>query len=225
MMQSASSFSSLRLTLRPITTTKEREREGIEWPSKEPSSSSFDQTECPSRIPAHHAFTHWQAAAGGVCPIYNVVYATRPKRNAIENLSETFLVRHRNSLSLYWLVVCKPFRFNILSGPSKEKNALLSGSLANTLAGCCKREKVKKSFILLYSLSLFGYSISRVHYSRRVYISKRGKGGMYIMLCVKIRREIERVGRVSPMRHESRAARKVRTRRADEIRTVSLPSI
>ena len=218
MMQSTSSFSSLRLTLRPITTTKERERERIEWPSKEPSSSSsFDQTECPSRIPAHHAFTHWQAAAGGVCPIYNVVYATRPKRNAIENLSETFLVRHRNSLSLYWLVVCKPFRFNILSGPSKEKNALLSGSLANTLAGCCKREKVKKSFILLYSLSLFGYSISRVHYSRRVYISKRGKGGMYIMLCVKIRREIERVGRVSPMRHESRAARKVRTRRADEI--------
>ena len=43
------------------------------------------------------------------------------------------------------------------------------------------------------------------------------EGGMYIMLCVKIRREIERVGRVSPMRHESRAARKVRTRRADEI--------
>ena len=121
--------------------------------------------------------------------------------------------------------MCKPFRFNILSGPSKEKNALLSGSLANTLAGCCKREKVKKSFILLYSLSLFGYSISRVHYSRRVYISKRGKGGMYIMLCVKIRREIERVGRVSPMRHESRAARKVRTRRADEIRTYCIFAI
>ena len=191
MMQSTSSFSSLRLTLRPITTTKERERERIEWPSKEPSSSSsFDQTECPSRIPAHHAFTHWQAAAGGVCPIYNVVYATRPKRNAIENLSETFLVRHRNSLSLYWLVVCKPFRFNILSGPSKEKNALLSGSLANTLAGCCKREKVKKSFILLYSLSLFGYSISRVHYSRRVYISKRGKGGdVYYVVCENSKRD------------------------------------
>ena len=43
---------------------------------------------------------------------------------------------------------------------------------------------------------------------------------MYIMLCVKIRREIERVGRVSPMRHESRSARKVRTRRADEIRMI-----
>ena len=141
---------------------------------------------------AHSSPSRIYTLAGGSwwSPIYNVVYATRPKRNAIENLSETFLVRHRNSLSLYWLVVCKPFRFNILSGPSKEKNALLSGSLANTLAGCCKREKVKKSFILLYSLSLFGYSISRVHYSRRVYISKRGKGGdVYYVVCENSKRD------------------------------------
>ena len=181
MMQSASSFSSLRLTLRPITTTQEREN-GLNDHRKNLLLLLL------IRRNVHRAFqpiTHLHTGRRQLVEYvrYIMLYTPRGPRGMLLRIYPKHFSYATETLSLYWLVVCKPFRFNILSGPSKEKNALLSGSLANTLAGCCKREKVKKSFILLYSLSLFGYSISRVHYSRRVYISKRGKGGC-ILCCV-----------------------------------------